>query len=255
LIHELGMLHDKQMSRIGYNFNEGWKDADPDIPIYKTSQSRVREVAVGLLRICADKVCKSRFVRVTGQIANSTQDCRQPLVISGKVCQLHPMPRMGNGIAAPNVCSIGVRHIKRQTNCFDCELRKARQDLASIGFLVQPPGKLRRIRRVSFEPTATAKRACRRCQRRLLLCMMFRRAVLSGPTGKNSVSWNVAIIQLQSGHVTYTTRFPFLSVRFAEYATTFLQLVQYARSGSLIALAPQGIVFSRSQAAVASIHS
>jgi hypothetical protein len=77
------------------------------------------------------------------------------------------------------------------------------------------------------------------CQRRLMLCVIFRRAVLRGPTGENSGSWNVAIIQLQSGQVTYTTGFPFLSVRSAVYATTFLQLLQYARSGSLIAVAPQ----------------
>ena len=83
--------------------------------------------------------------------------------------------------------------------------------------------------------------------------MIFRRAVLSGPTGENSFSWNVAIIQLQSGQVTYTTGFPSLSVRFAVYATTFLQLLQYARSGRLIALAPQGIIFSPLRAAVASI--
>src|SRR5215469_6262668 len=52
---------------------------------------------------------------------------------------------MRNGSTAPNVCSIRVRNIKGQTNCFDCELRNVRQNLASIGLLVQPPRELRRI--------------------------------------------------------------------------------------------------------------
>jgi hypothetical protein len=163
------------------------------------------------------------------------------------------MPGMRNAYTAPNVCSVRMRHIKSQANCFDSELRKVRGE--SCFYRPSRSANLGAPKdsSVSSKPTADAKRPCRRCQRRLLLCMIFRRAVLSGPTGKNSVSWNVAIIQLQSGQVTYTTRFPFLAVLFAEYATTFLQLVQCARSGSLIALAPQGIVFSRSRVAVASI--
>src|SRR6516225_5634931 len=55
------------------------------------------------------------------------------------------MPRMRNSSTSPNVCSVGVRHIKRQTNCFDCELRKVRQNLASISLLVQPAREFRRI--------------------------------------------------------------------------------------------------------------
>src|SRR6516164_6263308 len=56
-----------------------------------------------------------------------------------------PVPRMGDRCTAPNVCGIRVRNIKSQTNCLDCEFRKARQDFASIGLLVQPIRAFRRI--------------------------------------------------------------------------------------------------------------
>src|SRR5215469_1525400 len=46
---------------------------------------------------------------------------------------------------APNVGGVGVRHIKRQANCFDREFGKTRQTLASVSLLVQPIREFRRI--------------------------------------------------------------------------------------------------------------
>src|SRR6516225_4545651 len=71
----------------------------------------------------------------------------QPSAVSdsSKICQLHPKPRVRNRSTTPNARRVRVRHIKRQTDCLDGELRKARQDLASIGLLVQPARELRRI--------------------------------------------------------------------------------------------------------------
>jgi hypothetical protein len=79
--------------------------------------------------------------------------------------------------------------------------------------LLMRPGPFQRLRSplvggVELAPNSRRSRGAHatglQCQRRLLLCMIFRRADLSGPTGENSVSRNVAIAS--SGNLGFCLR-------------------------------------------------